>query len=364
MKCNPISRPTLILDEAKCKANIQRMIQKTVDHQLMFRPHFKTHQSAVIASWIEEMGVESCTVSSVKMAEYFADCGWVDILIAFPVNVLEAEIINELAEKLNLQLLVYDAESLRILDKLLKNQVGIKVELDLGSNRSGLRTNQHEEIDELLRTIEGGANFGFTGLYSHPGHTYTSRSGKEVLEKYNKIIEELDTFKSFYEHLLGFSITVGDTPGCTLANDFGPINEISPGNFVFYDAMQVNIGSCTYDDIAVVLACPVVGKNADRNEILIHGGAVHFSKEQLTELDGTTNYGKLAIPEDTGWHAHIEGAYLKSISQEHGLVHAPEGLLKSTRIGDLLYIYPAHSCLAADLMKSYLTTDQVEINGE
>ena len=339
------------------------MVQKAIDHQLKFRPHFKTHQSSIIGKWIKDFEVETCTVSSVKMAEYFADQGWRDILVAFPINVLEADKINGLAERLQLQLLVYDPEPLRILDKVIENPVGIKIELDLGSNRSGLKTNEHEEIDELLRIIQESTNFKFTGFYSHPGHTYTSKSREEVLGKYNKIIDELDTFKTFYEHTLGYSITVGDTPGCTLAEDFGPTYEISPGNFVFYDSMQVNIGSCTYDDIAVVMACPVVGKNKDRNELLIHGGAVHFSKEQLIDPDGTSHFGKLAIPEGIGWHSCIEGAYLKSISQEHGLVHAPNELFKNTQIGDLLYIYPAHSCLTADLMKSYLTTDQIEMKG-
>ena len=65
--------------------------------------------------------------------------------------------------------------------------------------------------------------------------------------------------KASYGHTMGFSITMGDTPGCTLSEDFGPIEEISPGNFVFYDAMQVGIGTCTYDDIAVVIVDGIIG---------------------------------------------------------------------------------------------------------
>ena len=363
MKQHVITRPTLLLDENKCKSNIQRMVQKSIDHHLKFRPHFKTHQSAQIGLWLKEKGVESCTVSSVKMAEYFAVHGWDDILIAFPANILEAEKIEKLAEEVKLQLLVYDADSLRLLSDRINSSLGIKIELDLGSNRSGLKANQHEEIEEILSWIEESAYCHFSGFYSHPGHTYTSRSKEEVLKKYESIIEELDTLKSFYEHRLGFSITIGDTPGCTLAEDFGPIDEISPGNFVFYDVMQVNIGSCSYDDIAVVMACPVVGINKDRNELLIHGGAVHFSKEQLTEPDGTVHFGNLAIPSENGWGSTIQGAYLKSISQEHGLVYAPDEFLENTHIGDLLYIYPAHSCLTANLMKCYMTTEKVKMEG-
>ena len=364
MKKGLITRPTLLLDVEKCKANIKRMVDKANDNELLLRPHFKTHQSAEIGQWIRDEGIDTCTVSSVKMAQYFAGHGWQDILIAFPANVLEADSINELGETVKLQLLVYSKEALKLLLEKVIAKVGIKIELDVGSNRSGLKTNQHEELDELLKSISDAPNFHFSGFYSHPGHTYTSKSAEEVCLKYDKVIEELEMLKASYGHTMGFSITMGDTPGCTLVEDFGPIEEISPGNFVFYDAMQVGIGTCTYDDVAVVMACPVVGKNEDRSELLIHGGAIHFSKEVIQDASGISQFGKLAIPTATGWEGQIDGCYLKSISQEHGLVHATNEILQATSIGDILYVYPAHSCLAADLMKSFLTTKEVLMKGD
>lgn len=364
MNKSALKSPTLLLDPQKCRSNIHRMVKKASDKQLKLRPHFKTHQSAQIGDWIKTEGITGCTVSSVKMAEYFAAHGWDDILIAFPVNVLEWEKLNELGNSLKLQVLVYDKESVKLLAEKVNAPVGIKIELDVGSNRSGLRIGQDEEIKELLKLISSIPNFRFTGFYSHPGHTYTSRSADEVKKKYEKIIAQLNVLKANYGEIPGFSITIGDTPGCTIVDDFGPIEEISPGNFVFYDAMQVNIGSCDYSDIAVVMACPVVGKNIERNELLIHGGAVHFSKEVLQDADGTVNFGKLTNGVDTGWEGVIPGCYLKSISQEHGLIHCSDEFLNKIHIGDVVYTYPAHSCLTADLMKSYLTTDDLTMQGE
>jgi D-serine deaminase-like pyridoxal phosphate-dependent protein len=41
--------------------------------------------------------------------------------------------------------------------------------------------------------------------------------------------------------------------------------------------------------------------------------------------------------------------YLKGISQEHGVIVAPDKkFFDNTKIGDLVYILPIHSCLAAD----------------
>lgn len=364
MNLHNITSPTLLLDQNKCKANIHRMAQKAKSKKLQFRPHFKTHQSAEISKWIRAEGVDRCTVSSVKMAEYFASHGWKDILIAFPVNVLEAKKLDKLGKQIQLQLLVYSIESVKMLADKLDAKIGLKIELDLGSNRSGLGVDDHEHIDHLLTLIEEVPQFHFTGFYSHPGHTYTARSEEQVKKMYAKLISDLKALKSRYGKIDGFSITIGDTPGCTLVDDFGPIEEISPGNFVFYDVMQVNIGTCTYDDIAVVVACPVVGKNFPRKELLIHGGAVHFSKEVLQDVHGKTHFGKLALPLKNGWSGFIPGCYLKSISQEHGLIHCSDDVLDETQIGDLVYIYPAHSCLSADLMKSYLTTDDLVMSGD
>ena len=46
-------------------------LNKAKENNLIFRPHFKTHQSEDIANWFRQFGIKKCTVSSVSMAEYF-----------------------------------------------------------------------------------------------------------------------------------------------------------------------------------------------------------------------------------------------------------------------------------------------------
>ncbi|MCK5222536.1 MAG: alanine racemase, partial [Candidatus Aminicenantes bacterium] len=67
-----IIEPTLILDSAKCRKNIRSMLKKAAESEASFRPHFKTHNSREIGRWFREEGVDKITVSSVKMAGYFA----------------------------------------------------------------------------------------------------------------------------------------------------------------------------------------------------------------------------------------------------------------------------------------------------
>ena len=48
------------------------MAAKARRNNVAFRPHVKTHQSLAVAQWLKEEGVAKITVSSLKMAAYFA----------------------------------------------------------------------------------------------------------------------------------------------------------------------------------------------------------------------------------------------------------------------------------------------------
>ena len=101
-----ITKPTLILDKEKCLRNIEKMVSKAENNNLTLRPHFKTHQSLIIGDWFKMFGINSITVSSIVMAKYFAENGWNDITVAFPVNIREIAEINKLAQKIKLNILI------------------------------------------------------------------------------------------------------------------------------------------------------------------------------------------------------------------------------------------------------------------
>jgi len=123
---NKITEPTLLLNKQICLLNIRRMKQKADKNNVQFRPHFKTHQSVEIGEWFRQEGVLSISVSSLKMARYFAEAGWDDITLAFPVNIREASQINELAGKIKLNLLFIHEETWII---ILKIKLGLSSKL-------------------------------------------------------------------------------------------------------------------------------------------------------------------------------------------------------------------------------------------
>jgi D-serine deaminase-like pyridoxal phosphate-dependent protein len=357
-----IIRPTLVIDKDICLRNIERMAQKAKDYQLRFRPHFKTHQSAEIGDWFRIYGVDAITVSSVQMAEYFARHGWDDITIAFPVNILEISIINRLSANIKLNVLVENKEAATVISKKVTHDIGVYIKIDTGSNRTGIEPTKTGLINSVLQILGENKKITFKGFLTHAGHTYTARSTNEIFTRHFDSLLKLRTLKHRYQsNYPQIEISIGDTPSCTICTNFAGVDEIRPGNFVFYDLMQQNLGVCSFEDISVRMVCPVVAKHASRNEVVIYGGAIHLSQDSLLNIDGKPSYGRIEIKKNGEKKLLSPRNYVSRLSQEHGILKVSQKNFQHFQVGDLVEIIPIHSCLTANLARKYLTTEGEEI---
>lgn len=353
-----ITKPTLVVNKEICLSNIRKMSEKAAINQLRFRPHFKTHQSREIGNWFRDFGVRAITVSSVSMARYFAKAGWDDITIAFPVNVLEISDINDLASSINLNILVENSAMLQLVKRVLKARVGIYIEIDTGYYRSGVEINRLNQIDEMISLIRGHKLLDFKGFLTHTGQTYTTHSTDEIRVRHADSMMKMLSMKSYYKDIFpNIEISLGDTPSCTLCDNFEGINEIRPGNFVFFDLMQEQLGVCSREEIAARVLCPVVSRHLSRNEFVMYGGAVHLSKEFIINVQSKRCYG--AVGQCTYGHEAIAGdqTWVSGLSQEHGIIKADFEDIRQFTLGGVTEIIPVHSCLAADLAGHYITTE-------
>lgn len=103
------------------------------------------------------------------------------------------------------------------------------------------------------------------------------------------------------------------------------------------------------------MACPIVAKHPKRNELVIYGGGVHFSKDRLEDPKDGVIFGRVAEKNNLVWGSCLPDAFLKSLSQEHGIVSVPAEKMNAYKIGDFLWVLPVHSCMAADLMNELYT---------
>jgi len=337
-----IIRPTPVVDELRARANIAGMAAKARRLGLELRPHFKTHQSVAIGTWFRDEGVRAITVSSLGMAAYFAADGWDDITVAFPYNPREAALAGDLAGRVRLGLLVDGDEGLRAAAAL-GAPARVWIKIDTGYGRAGVSWKQPEASLALAEGLRRSATLEFAGILTHNGATYQAKDRQSLLISHAKSLARMRDVAA----LIGdCPISLGDTPACVLAEDFEGASEIRPGNFVFFDLMQRALGVCNDNQIALAMACPVVGVRSDH--ILLYGGAVHFSKD-FVEVGDQRRYGCLS---EEAFGPVDESSPLIGLSQGHGTVRAGEEAAK-LKVGGLAWIYPAHSCLSADLHSAY-----------
>lgn len=353
-----IIRPTLVVDKEVCLRNIEKMANKAAAFNLKFRPHFKTHQSAKIGEWFNLSGVKKITVSSVRMAEYFAANGWDDITLAFPINILEIENINRIAANIKLNVLVENNEAAEVLANKISFNLGVYLKIDTGYNRTGINSSKTKLIDSILKKLATNKKLTFRGFLSHTGHTYQAKSKNEIYSNHFDALLKFKSLKNKYKKdYPSIEISIGDTPSASICTNFEGVDEIRPGNFVFYDLMQQNLGICNFDDIAVKLVCPVISKHHSRNEIVIYGGAVQLSKDSITNVNGKEMFGRIII-QNKGEKILLDPLnYVAKLSQEHGILKVAQNQFKNFKVGDLVEIIPIHSCLTANLMGHLQTTE-------
>lgn len=341
------SFPRLILNKEVCLNNISRMSSK-IGINSSIRPHFKTHNSAMVGEWFRDAGINKITVTSPAMALKFIQNGWKDITIAFPFNPNWIDFINTYGKDVSLNLCIESPEVLSFLLKNLKVPAGIFLKIDIGSGRTGIAPYDTTLINNLLKMLISSEKMTFRGFLSHAGHTYHANGKDAIMNIYKTSAETMQLLKT--EYALQFPSLIssyGDTPSCSLMPTLSHFDEYRPGNYVFYDLMQYYLGSCTFSDIALTVACQVVSTHVQRDEAVVHCGAVHLSKDFISVNDRKV-YGRIIMYDDAfNMTIPDEEAFIYSLSQEHGIISAPPKFIQRLKPGQTIGIIPVHSCLTA-----------------
>ena len=232
------------------------------------------------------------------------------------------------------------------------------IKIDVGYGRVGIDWKNSDAVAALAREVSRCENMRFEGLLTHSGHSYGARGMQAIREIYT---EGRERMVGLQEHLAGHGIqadlSFGDTPTCSTVENFEGFDEMRPGNFVFYDLVQAQIGSCHVDDIAVATACPVLGVYPDRGKIAVYGGSVHLSKDSMT-VEGERLFGRLALPVEAGWRLlSTDEAKVVTCCQEVSTLQVSPSVMDRVSVGQFLLIVPVHACLTSEMNAHYLTPE-------
>jgi D-serine deaminase-like pyridoxal phosphate-dependent protein len=231
------------------------------------------------------------------------------------------------------------------------------LKVDCGYHRAGVDPGSAESV-RLALAIARSPSVHFQGLLTHAGHSYHARNIEEIREL---AAEETACLTRFRARLAkeGFGEvmrSVGSTPTMSVVDRFEDVDEVRPGNYVFYDAFQATIGSCRREDCAVSVLATVIGSYPDRRQAIIDAGALALSKDLGPDhVDPQFGYGMVC---DTDLRPLP--MRLVALSQEHGKLEA----VSPPAVGTRLRIIPNHSCLTAAMYEVYHVVQKGDVVDE
>lgn len=348
MNIHSLKTPSLLLDLDRVKKNAGRIGDFARLNNARLRPHIKTHKCIEVAKIQTADHGGAITVSTLAEARDFAAYGSTDITYAVPIEPGKfAEAIELLKLGVKLNLLTDNAEAAKMLNEA-AGRAGVKfdvfVKIDCGTHRVGVEPHMAEAID-IPRQISDAEHMNFAGILTHAGHSYDVRTVNEI-----KAIarHERDVMVELAERLRGMSIevptvSIGSTPTINHIDHLDGIDEVRPGNYIFFDNYQATLGSCSFDDTALTVLAAVVHRDESRRKLVIDAGGIAMSKDRgPVDLDPLCGYGRVLDLE-----GNETGMSLTSLSQEHGVITASDEMLAKYKVGDRLRILANHSCMTA-----------------
>jgi D-serine deaminase-like pyridoxal phosphate-dependent protein len=313
------------------------------------RPHVKTHKCPEIARLQTEGHAGGVTVSTLGEAEQLAERGFSDFTYAVPIEPGKIERAVALARRVErLALLTDDPEMPALLDAAAGRAglaLDVFVKIDCGYHRCGVEPDTPEAI-EIPRRVAEARSLRFAGILTHAGHSYHCAEPDGVRDVARA---ERDVMVEHAERLRGEGIdvpvvSVGSTPTISHVDHLTGIDEIRPGNYIFFDAFQATIGSCAPADCALSVVTAVVHRDVARRRVVVDAGAIALSKDRgAVEVDPSCGYGRVVSLEGEDL-----GLRVGSLSQEHGEIRVDDtALLDRLKVGARLRVVANHSCLTA-----------------
>jgi D-serine deaminase-like pyridoxal phosphate-dependent protein len=332
-----LETPAILVDIDVVEGNVARMAEACRRDGVRLRPHAKTHKSLAIGRLQMAAGAAGLTVAKVGEAEVFAAGGVEDLFVAYPVvGADKGRRLLALAEGIRLAVGADSVEGAATLAGVFRaagRTLDVLLEIDVGLGRTGVAPAQALDAARAIGSLPG---LRLRGIFTHAGHVYVTADGgartaigRSEGEVMAAVAEGLRAGGVEVEE-----VSVGSTPTVPRSRAVAGITEVRPGCYVFHDATQVNLGSCTLDECALTVLATVVSVPA-RGRAVIDAGSKTLSKDPLAPAGG--GFGRIVG----------RASRLETLTEEHGVIRVAEG--EAFRVGERVRVLPNHCCAVVNL---------------
>ncbi len=341
-----LSTPSFLVDRDLLRENILNMNRICAAGNIELWPMVKAHKSTKIARMQHEAGAAGFLAGTYLEARRLIEAGYKKIMMAYPVAGAEnitrlvglcakAELIVSLdgvGAAFALQEALQEADL--CLDYLLI--------IDCGLHRFGVKPTDALGLANRLKAFK---NLSLRGIATHPGQVYACTDLEGVRQVAAQEEVALQTAKS---NLVkgGYQIDLvatGSTPTAAIIAQSKGATVLRPGNYVFYDNIQKNMGVVDEKRCALTVLATIISQ-PDPDTLIIDAGSKCFGLDKgahgMASLEG---YGYIkGYPE----------LIIVDLSEEVGKVKIKKDCQiknKRLQVGDKIQIIPNHACTCVNM---------------
>lgn len=378
MMLSNLPTPAVVVDRSRLETNLSAMQAMADRENVGLRPHTKTHKSIEMARRQLQLGATGLTVAKVGEAELFVEAGFTDIRLAYTlVGKDKLERVAKLMRSGATISFCVDTSTAAEAASAFFSGVGLEaqvlIETDIGYGRCGVRWDNPDSA-RWAASVDEMPGLKVVGILTHAGHAYygpkdDSESLREALERVSN--QERDRMLDFAASLrdAGLSaavdgsleISIGSTPSISAFSNTERhgfrITEIRPGNYLYLDMTQANLGVAPLDRCSLTVWATVISRhdNPDGTQRFF----LDSGKKVLTSDGAFASEGFGQILSSVAPMQPLEGTLINGLSEEHGWVKASGDVEIS--VGDRVRVVPNHACVVVNTQRQLYLIDGQEV---
>jgi D-serine deaminase-like pyridoxal phosphate-dependent protein len=335
-----LDTPSVLIDLDVLERNVERMARFAQQHGLNLRPHAKSHKTLGIALRQRAAGSPGLTVAKLDEAEAYLSAGFDDLFIANEVvGVDKWQRLVALQRRGTVAVGIDSAAAADGLDAFAGAAhvaVPVLIEVDSGLGRAGVTPGTEALV--LAKHLLDLRSLRLRGVFTHAGHAYGATSPADVARigrtEGEALVETAALLRA--NGVACDVVSVGSTPTALHAGAVPGVTEIRPGNYVFYDRMQVALGVVSLQDCALSVLARVISRPRPERAVLDAGSKTFALDRGAHGMDALPGYGQ----------DQARGLVIQRLSEEHAVLDV-DG--QDLRVGDRLRIVPNHACTVTNL---------------
>lgn len=336
-----LGTPSFLVDLALLERNITEMAEMCRAAGKELWPMIKTHKSTQIAALQHAAGAAGFLTGTLDEAETLVHKGFHRIMLAYPVaSVHNIRRVVGLAEKAEIVLTLDGVDAAAQMDQHLRSgnlTMDYLIKIDCGLHRLGVPP---ERAADLAMQLQAFHHLRLKGIGTHPGQVYGAATVDDVVAAAREETAALQLARDGLQ-ADGFQISIvatGSTPTARRTMKEPLVTALRPGNYVFYDNIQVALGvvpeeRCSLSILATILSHP------QKDVFIIDAGSKCLGLDKGAHGNSLlSGFGRIK--------GHPELSIV-SLSEEIGKLKISN--VTSLRVGDKIQITPNHACSAANM---------------